>query len=271
MYYCKDGAIKMRIKYRKEIREMYNKFIKINGNVYPDSDENPWDNIDKKYHELNINLNLKDIKKAYAKYGIIQLRKIDNKANLVIGCGNGPLVDGGGYPITNLTKNDYHKQHKHEDAITINPDIGSNSTVIGFFGQQNISKFFKDINKKFDKITIEGVALLQKIMMGESTLTLKELHNLLSDKGVINYCNMIKLNKKTIKNMINDKNLVYKFWDKMDDLEDEIKKAYEQGNTEKKPMQFFQFMLSKDKSKNKFTPPNKDQKNKDISKLTIKL
>lgn len=113
----------------------------------------------------------------FDKYRIVPLREYQGEKTLVIGCGNSPLVDSGGYFFETVQeKVIYQKQHAHKGCYTICSDPCYNPSVVGFFS----SNYFKNIpDGAFYKIVIEGV----KLEFNECLVS--ELSRMLADKGGI--------------------------------------------------------------------------------------
>lgn len=132
------------------------------------------------WQDLRLSLRLDQMEKIWEETGVIQLRVIPKDAKtLIVGCGNCPIVDDGGYPLEAKSKNhsrsqNYRMTHAHLNAITINPHLAANPILVGFFGYQNFP-MLKD--GQFDLIAIEGAAF------PETDLTQKELKRLLSPIG----------------------------------------------------------------------------------------
>ncbi len=103
--------------------------------------------------DVQVELSFDNIKTNFQKYRMLQLREIDQDAEvLIIGCGNGRLSDMGGYP--NKDDKEYALDHIHYGEVTLSPDLTDNPTIIAFFNDQIISPIFK--GKKFKKIIFEG-------------------------------------------------------------------------------------------------------------------
>jgi len=101
-----------------------------------------------------------EIKYAFDNYRVIPLRKINPLLNtLIIGCGNNPISDSGGNPLNlkNFEHAEYRSEHYHSSAITIDPCMSKNPTIVGMFGWQPIAGLFG--GKQFKKIVLEGVNL----------------------------------------------------------------------------------------------------------------
>lgn len=123
------------------------------------------------------------IQHAYDHYKIIPLRRFNPDTNiLIIGCGNYPLSDSGGNAL-NLKKHDaieYRSEHAHMNAITLDPCMSKNPTIVGMLGWQPLAPYFK--GKRFEKIVLEGVNLF-----GDSNLRylMSDLEALLDPHGLI--------------------------------------------------------------------------------------
>lgn len=112
----------------------------------------------------------------------IQLRPILKEKHLVIGCGNNPTTPAYN---DNLSKEEHDKLckkylqhdmgfakliieqrdderksgvHNHEGAITINPDVNMNPTIVAFFGWYEMPKELLP-SDHFDTIESEGIDL----------------------------------------------------------------------------------------------------------------
>ena len=83
---------------------------------------------------LDITNPIDTIEQQFNEYGVIILRPYKGEKKLVIGCGNKPLANCGGYPFaTEKEELDYHTDHHHEECYTINPEPAYNPSVVGFF------------------------------------------------------------------------------------------------------------------------------------------
>ena len=107
------------------------------------------------WQKLEIGMPLEQIKGILQKDNVLQLRSIDAESRtLIIGCGNKPIVNAAGFPIgKHEGDGNYENKHAHEGAITINPHLASNPTLVGFFGSQ---AFPMIADGQFDLIVIEG-------------------------------------------------------------------------------------------------------------------
>ncbi len=107
------------------------------------------------WQKLEIGMPLEQIKGILQKDNVLQLRPIDAKCRiLIVGCGNGPIANAAGHPVGKYEGDDnYANEHAHEGAITINPHLASNPTLVGFFGSQ---AFPMIADEQFDLIVIEG-------------------------------------------------------------------------------------------------------------------
>jgi hypothetical protein len=104
---------------------------------------------------IDVQLPLDNIEQILQKTGILQLRPIDkNCRTLIPGCGNHPIVNSGGDPISH--DDPYRKIHAHRNAITVNPFLAANPTLVGFFGAQ---KFPMLEDGQIDLLVIEGTAI----------------------------------------------------------------------------------------------------------------
>lgn len=107
------------------------------------------------WQRLNVELPLDEIEEIAKKTGILQLRRIDpNCKTLVIGCGSLPLVECSGNPTD--TSDPYVMKHEHKKAITINPDLASNPTLVAYFGDQEFPMLY---DQQFHLIVIEGTKI----------------------------------------------------------------------------------------------------------------
>lgn len=77
------------------------------------------------------------IRLMFNKYNIIVLRDPTTSHNLLLGCGELPLVK---------TRKEWDpREHVHEDYITINPELSVNPTIVCAFGyEEGLYKLFKD-------------------------------------------------------------------------------------------------------------------------------
>lgn len=123
------------------------------------------------------------IQHAYDNYKIIPLRGFNPYTNiLIIGCGNYPLSDSGGNALNlkNYGAIEYRSEHAHMNAITLDPCMSKNPTIVGMLGWQPLAPYFK--GKRFEKIVLEGVNLF-----GDSNLRylVSDLEALLAPQGLI--------------------------------------------------------------------------------------
>ncbi|KTD24979.1 Uncharacterised protein [Legionella lansingensis] len=126
---------------------------------------------------LKIELSQDSIEKTYQQHGVIQLREVPKKKDvLVIGCGNDPLTDDGGMPCKE--ESSYRSEHSHSDAVSIDPDLGKNPTFVAAFGERTILPLMK--GKKFEKIVFEGFGFTH-----ENQYALSDLKQLLASGGTI--------------------------------------------------------------------------------------
>ncbi len=144
------------------------------------------------YRNLEVTLPLEKIQEIYHVHGVVQLRPIDPSAKiLIIGCGNGRLSCGGGSSLAfdnpmilfgketlGIYNRDYSIKHQHPGAITIDPSLSANPTILGYFGNQPLSPLFK--GQKFDTIIFEGYFDSRQQRFRKS-----DLANLLSEQGAI--------------------------------------------------------------------------------------
>lgn len=125
---------------------MKNDFLSVKNCLFP-------------WRDLDVQLSSEEMGIVLSETGILPLRPVpQNSKILIVGCGNEPIADAGGYPLAlksdkNETSAQYQREHKHFNAITINPHLGHNPTLVGFFGAQ---KFPMLKTGQFDLIVIEG-------------------------------------------------------------------------------------------------------------------
>ncbi len=110
------------------------------------------------WKELDIGLPIDAIERIAREQKVIQLRPVDPNAKiLVVGCGNKPLVDAGGFSfLDKKEKTEYQARHAHPNTITINPHLPTNPTIIGLFGS-DVFPVLPD--GQFDLIVMEGAAI----------------------------------------------------------------------------------------------------------------
>jgi hypothetical protein len=107
------------------------------------------------WRQIDVHLPLDKIEQILQKTGILQLRPIDkNCRTLIPGCGSYPIADSASYPISH--DDPYRKIHAHRNAITVNPHLAANPTLVGFFGAQ---KFPMIEDEQIDLLVIEGTAI----------------------------------------------------------------------------------------------------------------
>lgn len=139
------------------------------------------ENCDYAWEYLDVSLPLDKIETILKKTGVLQLRSLDDYSNvLIIGCGNCPIADGGGYPLKGNEWARYRSIHTHPQAVTINPHLGFNPSLVGVFGAQEFPML---TTGQFDLIVIEGTNLV------DTSLGRNELARVLSSKGdvVLNF------------------------------------------------------------------------------------
>lgn len=143
------------------------------------------------FYKLDIKLDWNSINEIYNKTHTIVFRNYNGEDCCVIGCGNYPLANCGGYPFQNdEEKKEYHTYHHHENCYTINPEPSYNPSIVGFFSSQ---KFPTIPDKSFKKINIEGTRLVG------SLLFFTEIIRMLKDNGEIyinDYHCATKINNK---------------------------------------------------------------------------
>ena len=155
---------KLRESQADELFALYRDYIKVNG----ESDArflkfllDSFPSVEKcKYawQKLNVDFSTAKIKEILQNEKVLQLRAIDPECRtLIVGCGNGPFACAGGYPIGTLGDDSgYVLAHAHVGAITINPLLAANPTLVGFFGVQEFPMLQ---NGQFDLIVIEGIQI----------------------------------------------------------------------------------------------------------------
>jgi diketogulonate reductase-like aldo/keto reductase len=128
-------------------------------------------------NKLTITNSITKMKELYEKFGIIIFRDYAGEDELIIGCGNYPLANSGGYPFANENEEDnYHKEHHHTNCYTINPVPCYNPGVVGAF---NIHVFKNIPDCSFKYIEIEGVYL------DETEAFYSEMTRLLKEGGIV--------------------------------------------------------------------------------------
>lgn len=127
------------------------------------------------WRDLDVTLSEEEIGKTLEKTGVLQLRPIDKDSRiLIVGCGNKPLADSGGFPITEPEDIQYQNEHTHHNAVTIDPHLAANPTLVAFFGAQKLPMIE---NGHFDLIVIEGVSIC------DTPIGREELQRVLSPHG----------------------------------------------------------------------------------------
>jgi hypothetical protein len=107
--------------------------------------------------KLNITESLIDIKRNFNKYGVFIMRPYENQKDLIIGCGKKPLRNCGGYLfIDEQEEKEYHEEHSHDNAYTIDPLHSTNPDVVAAF-ELNTFEFIPD--ESFEVIEFEGILL----------------------------------------------------------------------------------------------------------------
>jgi hypothetical protein len=177
----------------KKVFALYQRFIDINNNpeseqmrkefTSPDSCPFPWE-------DLHVEISTEEMEEILDRTGILQLRATPQDCRiLVVGCGNEPTADAGGSPLASKSRDgqdvqyylnspqeseSYRKTHAHPNALTINPYLAFNPTLVSFFGTQHYPMLKTG---QFDLIVIEGT------MIEDTTIGREELNRLLSASG----------------------------------------------------------------------------------------
>lgn len=168
-----------------------------------------FENLRKIIPYLDIDLPIKKIKRKYFKNGFIQLRKIDPSLRiLVIGCGNHPISMESWKEI--FIHPDYYNDHAHEDAITIDPNLKQNPTIVGSFGVSTLDVF---PDHHFEKIIIEDIDIPHILRLPH---TKAEIARLLSADGEL-YYDLKEISRKA--DSVDD---LLKMWDFDHDGEDDF-------------------------------------------------
>jgi len=138
---------------------------------------------DIEYLIVDLSLTMNDIQNAFDKYKIILLRKINPSFDtLIIGCGSYPLSDSSGNKLNlkDFEASEFRSEHSHLQAITIDPCMSKNPTIVGMFGWHQMAELFE--GKQFSKIVLEGVNLFDDPNL---TNIISDLGALLSPTGLI--------------------------------------------------------------------------------------
>ncbi len=169
---------------------LYQTFIDKNNNpeseqmrkefTSPDSCPFPWE-------DLQVEISTEEMQEILDRTGILQLRSTPQDCStLVVGCGNEPTADAGGYPLAPKSNGGhwylnspeeserYRKVHAHRNAITVNPHLAHNPTLVSYFGTQHYPMLKTG---QFDLIVIEGTAI------DDTPIGRDELNRLLSPAG----------------------------------------------------------------------------------------
>lgn len=132
-----------------------------------------------RWTELDVQLPIDQIEEILERTGVLQLRPIPENCRIaVVGCGNKPLADSGGYPLFSDVVQDeesekYQREHKHPGAVTINPDLAFNPTLVAFFGEQKIPMLKSG---ELDLIVIEGTHIIDSPIGREELQRLPSLN-----------------------------------------------------------------------------------------------
>ena len=108
--------------------------------------------------KLEIDLSWEQIEEIFNKYGIIQLRKIDeNSHKLLLGCGNKPI-------------NDFFQTrgHYHKGTTTVNPSLSMNPTIVASFGIDDLSNVLP--SRQYDTLAFEYFGNMKKTDQLEKAL-----------------------------------------------------------------------------------------------------
>jgi hypothetical protein len=128
---------------------------------------------------INISTTVKDMLYKYKTEGIIELRPYNGEDILVVGCGNYPLVDCGGYSFRNKeAQNKYHCKHKHINCYTVNPSLAYNPSILAFYSYHTLGTI---PDKSFSKIIVEGIRLKETSIFASETLRLLKENGVLSN------------------------------------------------------------------------------------------
>lgn len=164
----------------------FEKFSKENSKIidhlaWMKNDFSSKDCCDFAWRKLDIHIPINEMEKTLDKTGILQLRPISKDCKvLVVGCGNLPIANAGGDPISYEDEN-YQKRHAHINAITINPHLAANSTLVAIFGAQ---KFPMIESGQFDLIVIEGTTICDTPVGREELERLRSPHGqIVSNNG----------------------------------------------------------------------------------------
>ena len=87
---------------------------------------------------LDVEASLDELQEGLSRHGTLQLRPYRGEDRCVIGCGNSPIVDGGGYLLGEHTALEYRDLHAHPDCYTINPEPAYNPCLVASYGEQEI-------------------------------------------------------------------------------------------------------------------------------------
>jgi hypothetical protein len=128
-------------------------------------------------NKLHISTPITEIVQTYQSIKVVVLRKYQEESKCIIGCGNKPLADSGGYPFeTQEEEIEYHATHNHQGCYTINPEPAYNPCTVGFFSYQ---KFPNIPDHSFSSIESEGVWL------DGTDLYFSEINRLLKEEGLL--------------------------------------------------------------------------------------
>ncbi len=166
----------------KKVFALYQRFF---GNKDPDyawmkNDFNAVETCSFPWQDLDIRISPTEMEPILKETGILQLRPIpEDSRTLVVGCGNEPIANSASFPLEPKNVGDpqsiaYQKVHNHFHAITINPHLAHNPTLVGFFGAQ---RFPMLKTGQFDVIVIEGTKI------SDTRIGRDELNRLLRPAG----------------------------------------------------------------------------------------
>ena len=166
-------------------------FVKYEMNESDDINEYSFD-----ISKLDITESLDNIKRNFNKYGVFIMRPYENQRNLVVGCGKKPLRNCGGYPFADSQEEkDYHEEHSHDDAYTIDPLHSANPDVVAAF-EFNTFDFIPD--ESFEVIEIEGILLnvtpvlinnIVRLLKPNGYVSILDKPTLYKSNNKVYYCN----------------------------------------------------------------------------------
>ena len=162
---------------------LYNRFLEMHNVSYAEWIKADFQSVETciyPWKDLDVQLSIEEMESILEKTGVLQLRPIPENCRIaVIGCGNEPIASANGSALAAKDQHDpeseaYRRVHKHAGAVTINPHLAHNPTIVAFFGRQELPMLKSG---ELDLIVIEGT------MIDDTDIGRQELQRLRSLNG----------------------------------------------------------------------------------------